>query len=66
MIRVLLVDDSRLARAWLVDCLRTDPEVTVVGEAADGQRAVTMTATLKPNVIVMDMAIADHERDRSH
>lgn len=57
MIRVLTVDDSRLARAWLVDCMRSDPEINVVGEAADGQKAVAMTATLQPDVIVMDMAM---------
>lgn len=57
MIRVLVVDDSHMARTWVLDCLRDDPDVAVVGDAPDGAKAVDMTIALKPDVIVMDMAM---------
>lgn len=53
-IRVLVVDDSPTARAYLVEVLGSYPGVTVVGEAADGKEAVEATAELQPSVVVMD------------
>ncbi len=55
MIRVLVADDSPTARALLVQILRTDPEIEVVGEARDGFEAVAMAARLRPDLITMDL-----------
>jgi len=54
-IRVLLVDDDPLLRAGLRLMLRTDPEIEVVGEAGDGRAAIDAAATLRPDVILMDV-----------
>jgi two-component system response regulator NreC len=56
-ISVLLVDDHSLVRKGFRRILDDDPELTVVGEAADGTEAVTKARELKPQVIVMDMAM---------
>ncbi len=55
MLRVLVVDDSPTARALLVDMIRRDDELTVIGEAGNGAEAVQMTARLAPDVITMDI-----------
>ena len=56
-ISVLLVDDHSLVRKGFRRILDDDPELTVVGEASDGTEAVTKARELKPQVIVMDMAM---------
>lgn len=55
MIRVLLVDDQALVRAGLRVILDSDPDIDVVGEAADGREAITRVASLAPDVVVMDI-----------
>ncbi len=55
MIRLLLVDDQDLIRRGLCALLSTDPNLEVVGEAKNGQEAVTLAATLKPHVVLMDV-----------
>jgi two-component system chemotaxis response regulator CheB len=52
---VLVTEDSVVARALLVSILGRDPGLEVVGEARDGEQAVTLTAELKPDVITMDV-----------
>ena len=54
-IRVLLVDDHNLVRAGMKLVLRAFPEICVVGEATDGQEAVTMATRLRPDIVVMDL-----------
>lgn len=56
-IRVLLVDDHSLVRLGFRRLLEDDPEISVVGDAADGDEAIEMAERLKPDVIVMDYAI---------
>jgi len=56
-ISVLLVDDHSLVRKGFRRILDDDPELTVVGEASDGTEAVSKAQELKPQVIVMDMAM---------
>jgi DNA-binding NarL/FixJ family response regulator len=56
-IGILLVDDHRLVREGLRGLLNLDTGVLVVGEAADGRQAVAMSASLKPDVILMDIAM---------
>ncbi|WP_250035174.1 chemotaxis-specific protein-glutamate methyltransferase CheB [Paractinoplanes maris] len=57
MIRVLLVEDSATMRHHLRESLAADPELQVVGEAADGGEAVAMVARLRPDVVTMDMML---------
>ncbi|WP_019001106.1 protein-glutamate methylesterase/protein-glutamine glutaminase [Succinimonas amylolytica] len=54
-VKVLIVDDSTFYRKRLKEMFDTDPEIDVVGEAANGKIAVEMTRTLKPDVITMDV-----------
>lgn len=54
-IRVLVVDDSSLARELICTILRAEPEIAVVGEAANGKEAVAKVLTLKPDLVTMDI-----------
>lgn len=56
-ITVLLADDHTLVRRGFRRLLEDDPDVTVVGEASDGDEAVRLAASLKPHVVVMDCAM---------
>jgi DNA-binding NarL/FixJ family response regulator len=53
--RVLLVDDHAMVRRGLRDFLENFDDIEVVGEAGDGQEALTATAALRPDVVVMDL-----------
>ncbi len=53
--RILLADDHALMRQILRAILETYPNLSIVGEAADGMEAVTMAAALKPDGIIMDV-----------
>lgn len=55
MTTVLLVDDQRLVRAGLRMLLESTPDLTVVGEAADGVEAVRLAAEHTPDLILMDL-----------
>lgn len=55
MIRVLLVDDQPPMRMGFRMILSTEPDLAVVGEAADGAQAAAMTAQLQPDVVLMDV-----------
>lgn len=54
-IRVLLVDDQELIRLGFRLVLEAEPDIAVVGEAADGDEAVHATAALAPDVVLMDV-----------
>ena len=54
-IRVLLVDDQTLFRVGLSRLLESHPRIEIVGEAADGAEAVQLVASLKPDIVLMDM-----------
>ena len=55
MTRVLVVDDQALVRVGLCKILETEPGVTVVGEAMDGQDAVRQARAVRPDVVLMDI-----------
>jgi DNA-binding NarL/FixJ family response regulator len=55
MIRVLLVDDQSLLRMGFRLILEAEPDIEVAGEAADGATGVSMTAALRPDVVLMDV-----------
>jgi DNA-binding NarL/FixJ family response regulator len=54
-VRVLIADDHPLVRSGLRALLGAAEDVEVVGEAATGEEAVTLAASLQPEVIVMDL-----------
>ncbi|HEY6411123.1 MAG TPA: response regulator transcription factor [Ktedonobacteraceae bacterium] len=58
-IRVLLADDHDILRQGLKLLLGLQPEIEVVGEARTGRDAVALAQSLKPDVVVMDISMAD-------
>jgi DNA-binding NarL/FixJ family response regulator len=54
-VTVLIADDQPLMRAALRTCLEAEPDLTVVGEAADGAETVRLARRLGPDVVVMDV-----------
>lgn len=54
-IRVLIVDDSRMAREILRDIFEEEEDFVVVGEAENGQKAQALALELQPNLITMDL-----------
>ena len=54
-VKVLIVDDQSLVRAGFRMILDAQPDVEVVGEAADGREAVEAAARVTPDVVLMDM-----------
>lgn len=55
MIRVLVADDQALVRAGLSTLLGAEPDIEVVGTAADGEEAVALAQQLRPDVVCMDI-----------
>jgi two-component system chemotaxis response regulator CheB len=53
--KVLVVDDSTFFRRRIKQILDEDPNLTVVGEARNGQEAINMAQTLNPDVVTMDI-----------
>ncbi len=54
-LRILIVDDHALFRGGLQMVLKSEPDIEVIGEAADGQDAVVKTQELDPDVVLMDI-----------
>ncbi|MGY6018759.1 LuxR C-terminal-related transcriptional regulator [Streptomyces spinosirectus] len=59
MVSVLLVNDQSLQRLGLRMLLTAEPGLTVVGEAANSAEAVAMSTALRPDVVLMDVPLAD-------
>lgn len=54
-IRVLIVDDSLFFRKRLTEIISSDPQLEVISVASNGQQALDLTKTLRPDVITMDI-----------
>ena len=58
-VRLLVADDHKIFRQGIKKLLEEEPDLQVVGEAADGREAVKRATELKPDVILMDIAMAN-------
>src|SRR3989337_4485886 len=56
-IRIVIADDHAVVREGTREILERDPALEVIGEAEDGQQAGELTASLKPDFVVLDMAL---------
>ena len=54
-IRILIADDHKLMRMGLVSLFNVQKDMTIVGEAEDGEAAVRCAAELKPDVAIVDL-----------
>ena len=59
LVRVLLVDDHAILRRGLAILLNAQGDISVVGEASNGRQAIDETARSRPDVVIMDLAMAD-------
>lgn len=55
VVRVLLVDDHPVVRAGVAGMLSVEPDIEIVGEAADGAEGVALARALRPDVVLMDL-----------
>jgi DNA-binding NarL/FixJ family response regulator len=58
-LRVLVADDQSLMRAAFRMILAAEPDMDVVGEAADGRKAVTESTRLRPDIVLMDVRMPE-------
>ena len=54
-VRVVIADDQGMVRSGFTTLLNSEPDIEVVGEAVNGQEAVTRATQLRPDVILMDV-----------
>ncbi len=59
MCRVLVVDDHKIMREGLAGLMRFEPDIEVVGQAADGPAAIRLAAELQPDAIIMDINLGE-------
>jgi len=57
MIKLLIVDDHDLVRTGLRHIVSGDPEIEVVGEAGNGEEAITKNRELQPDVVLLDISM---------
>jgi DNA-binding NarL/FixJ family response regulator len=54
-IRIMIAEDQRIVREGLIALLEDEHDMTIVGEAANGQAAVELFARLQPDIVLMDL-----------
>lgn len=59
MLRVVLADDHTIVREGLRALLSADPQIEIVGEAANGREAVQLAEALRPDIVVMDLSMPE-------
>jgi two-component system, chemotaxis family, protein-glutamate methylesterase/glutaminase len=59
--KILLVEDSATVAAYVASILGTEPDMELVGVAGNAEDGVRMTRQHKPNVVLMDMQLPDHD-----
>lgn len=52
---VLLVDDHAIVRKGIKALLATEPDISIIGEAEDGEQAIEMVMALNPDIVLMDL-----------
>jgi DNA-binding NarL/FixJ family response regulator len=57
--QVIIVDDHHLAREGLRDLLADEPDIEVVGEAANGREALALCSRLRPDLVMMDVRMPE-------
>ena len=57
MIRVVLADDHALVRDGLRAVLAREPDIAVIGEAADGREALAVVDAMRPDIVVLDLSM---------
>ena len=57
--RVLVVDDFKSFREWILSRLKTHAQFEIVGEASTGQDAIQMAERLNPDLILLDLGLPD-------
>ncbi len=60
-IKVLLVDDSSFMRVVLADIINAHPKIEVTDTASNGKEAIEKTLTSRPNVVLLDLTMADYD-----
>ncbi len=58
-LRILLADDHKIVREGLRLLINSQPDMQVVGEAANGREVLVKARDLKPDVVVMDLSMPD-------
>jgi DNA-binding NarL/FixJ family response regulator len=62
-IRILIVDDHAMVRFALSEAIQRNPDMTLVGEAENGDEAVSLYRNLRPDVVIMDFKLPDRNGD---
>lgn len=57
LIRVLVADDDEFIREGLIQLLREDSAIEVIGTATDGEQAIALAKRLNPDVVIMDLSM---------
>lgn len=65
MIRILVVDDHPIVRGGIVALLADADDMTVIGEAPDGETAVTLARELEPDLVLMDLRMPGIDGDEA-